>query len=111
MRELYVRTPVSQAEQREIDEEMALLGIKASTPSEQQIEFWDEHQIAVVWWLQVQDLMRYSYGPGIAVCNGLDVLAVKADSELSGTEYSKQDYQKLRLIAHTVTTIFNDRAG
>ena len=111
MRELYVRTPVSHAEQRQIDEEMSLLGINASTDSEPPIEFWDEHQVAITWWLQVQDLMRYSYGPGIAVCEGLDVLAVKADSELSGTEYGKQDYQKLRLIAHTVTTIFNDKAG
>ncbi|AQS38572.1 hypothetical protein Sps_03445 [Shewanella psychrophila] len=111
MRGLYIRTPISQAEQRQFDEEMALLGIKANTISEELFEFWDEHQVAVTWWLQVQDLMRYSYGPGIAICNGLDVLAVKADSELSGTAYSKQDYQKLRLIAHTVTTIFNDKVG
>ncbi len=111
MRELYARTPVSPAEQRQLDEEMALLGIKADTATELQIEFWDEHQAAMTWWLQVQDLMRYSYGAGIAVCEGLDVLAVKADSELSGIEHSKQDYQKLRLIAHTVAAIFNHKVG
>lgn len=111
MRELYARTPVSAAEQGQLNEEMALLGIKANTTTEQQIEFWDEHQTAITWWLQVQDLMRYSYGAGIAVCEGLDVLAVKADSELSGFERSKQDYQKLRLIAHTVTAIFNNKVG
>ena len=111
MRELYARMPISQAEQRQLDEEMALLGIKPNTISEEPIEFWDEHQVAVTWWLQVQDLMRYSYGAGIAICEGLDVLAVKADSDLSGFEHSKQDYQKLRLIAHTVTAIFNYKVG
>lgn len=90
---------------------MSLLGIASTTAPPQTIEFWAEHETAMIWWLQVQDLLRYSYGPGMAICEGLDVQAVKADSELSGIERSGQDYQKLRLIAHTVTAIFNDRVG
>lgn len=80
MRALYLRTPLSQAEQQAIDDEMGLLGIEADEPEAIQVVFWQEHQGALNWWWQVQDLLRYNG----AVCMGLDVLAVKADSELSG---------------------------
>lgn len=42
------------------------------------------------------------------VCEGLDIVAVKADAEMSERQYSKDDYLKLRLIATTVTHIFNE---
>ncbi len=107
MRELYSRTPISAEQQRQLDDETALLGIKTTSTIELEIEFWDEHQGAIEWWLQVQDLMRYSYGAGVAVCEGLDVLAVQADVALAGREVQALDYQKLRLIAQTVASVFN----
>ncbi|MCE9679617.1 hypothetical protein LZP69_10640 [Shewanella sp. AS1] len=101
-----MRTPTSKAEQRQLDKELQLLGIEDKAPEEDApIVFWDEHEAALNWWWQVQDLLRYNE----CVCMGLDVLAVKADSELSGREVSVEDYQKLRLIAHTVTELFNDK--
>lgn len=106
MRELYLRTPTSQAEQRQLDKELQLLGIQDTPPVEDApIVFWDEHKAALDWWWQVQDLLRYNE----YVCMGLDVLAVKADSELSGREVKVEDYHKLRLIAHTVTQLFNEK--
>lgn len=106
MRELYGRTPDSKAQQRELTREMQLLGIKDSAPeTDAPVAFWQEHQAALDWWWQVQDLMRYN----TSVCMGLDVQAVKADSELSGREVTAENYQKLRLIAHTVTDVFNQR--
>ncbi len=88
---------------------MALLGISHQIESEAPIEFWDEHQSAVLWFIQVQDLMRYSYGAGVMVCEGLDVLAVQADANMSGREINKEDYLKLRLIGHTVAQLVNDK--
>ncbi|MEL4300935.1 hypothetical protein ACE02Z_04910 [Shewanella xiamenensis] len=43
------------------------------------------------------------------VCEGLDIVAVKADAEMAERQYSKDDYLKLRLIATTVTHIFNEQ--
>lgn len=96
---------MSQAQQRELQQEMRLLGIEADEIEDIPVVFWQEHQAALNWWWQVQDLMRYNG----AVCMGLDVLAVKADSEMSGREVNVDDYQKLRLIAQTVTEIFNEK--
>lgn len=83
---------------------MAMFGIKQPRQELQGIEFWDCHKIAVEWWLQVQDLMRYEQ----SICIGLDVVAIKADAEMSGREIDKEDYLKLRLIAKTVTDILNE---
>lgn len=100
---MYLRTPASQAEQQELQQEMRLLGIEADKIDDIQVVFWQEHQAALNWWWQVQDLMRYQD----CVCLGLDVTAVKADSDLSGREVVSEDYQKLKLIAHTVTEALN----
>ena len=83
---------------------MALLGIQQEKQLEKSIEFWDCHQTAIEWWLQIQDLLRYQQ----QVCLGLDVVAVKADAEMRELEYTKEDYLQLRLIAKTVTEIFNE---
>lgn len=104
---MYLRTPASKAQQQQLQQEMHLLGIEAESVDDNPIEFWAEHQTALNWWWQVQDLMRYNG----AVCMGLDVLAVKADSELSGRKVNQEDYLKLRLIAQTVTELVNDKLG
>ncbi len=92
-----------------MDDEMRLLNI---TPDASvnigPIEFWAEHENAIVWWLQVQDLLRYSHNQ-ITVCEGLDVVAVQADVVMSGRQVDPVDYQKLRLIGHTVTSLFNEQ--
>ena len=100
---MYLRTPASKAQQQQLEQQKINQAIQNYSP----IEFWCEHQTALNWWWQVQDLMRYNG----AVCMGLDVLAVKADSELSGREVSQEDYLKLRLIAQTVTELVNDKLG
>lgn len=43
------------------------------------------------------------------ICEGLDIVAVKADAEMAERKYSKDDYLRLRLIANTVTHIFNEQ--
>ena len=105
MRQLYQRTPTNKQQQAELDNEMVQLGIVDAPMDNENIVFWQEHEIAITWWLQVQDLMRYN-GP---VCEGLDVIALQADSQMSGREIDAMDYQKLRLIAQTVTGLLNDR--
>lgn len=108
MRELYSRTPeLSESEQRELDAEIAAFGIVGQEDEEPEppVVFWDEHRAAIEWWLQVQDLLRWQ-GP---ICEGLDVMAVKADSEMAGRTIVSEDYQRLRLIAATVKTVFNER--
>ncbi len=85
---------------------MALFGIKQAAPEVKSIEFWDCHQGAVDWWIQVQDLMRYQE----RFCLGLDIVAIKADADMSGREFEKDDYLKLRIIAQTVTKILNEEA-
>lgn len=110
MRAWYLRTPLSHAEQQAINEEMALLGIHHPLEREQPIEFWEEHQGAVEWFMQVQDLMRYGYGAGVMVCEGLDVLAVQADANMSGREINQDDYVKLRLMGHTLAQLINAKS-
>ncbi|NKF51362.1 hypothetical protein G3R49_12420 [Shewanella sp. WXL01] len=89
---------------------MAKLGVTPPVAKEPEpFEFWDEHQSAVEWFIQVQDLMRYQYGAGIAICEGLDVLAVKADAEMSGREFEAEDYLKLRLIGNEVARLTNEK--
>ncbi len=83
-----------------------MLGVTCRKEAEPEpVVFWDEHRSAIEWWLQVQDLLRWQ-GP---VCEGLDVNAVKADAEMSGRTINADDYHRLKLISHTVKTLFNDR--
>lgn len=107
VRQLYARPQSSATEQQQLQTEMRLLGIETTaTIADSPVAFWQEHKAALDWWWQVQDLLRYNG----AVCMGLDVPAVKADAEMSGREINQEDYQKLRLIAHTVIAVFNDRS-
>ncbi|QUN06429.1 hypothetical protein KDN34_02905 [Shewanella yunxiaonensis] len=108
MRELYSRAPeLSESEQRELDAEIAGFGIVGQEEEEPEppIVFWDEHKAAIEWWLQVQDMLRWQ-GP---ICEGLDISAVKADAEMAERQFIAEDYRRLRLIANTVKSLFNDR--
>lgn len=92
-----------------MDDEMRLLNITPDAPANNNpIAFWAEHENAIVWWLQVQDLLRYSHNQ-ITICEGLDVVAVQADVAMSGRQVDPVDYQKLRLIGHTVTGLINEK--
>ncbi|WP_299001730.1 hypothetical protein [uncultured Shewanella sp.] len=96
-------------EQQAMDDEMRLLNITPDIPAKHDpIAFWSEHETALIWWLQVQDLMRYSHNQ-ITICEGLDVVAVQADVAMSGRQVDSTDYQKLRLIGHTVTGLINEK--
>ncbi|WP_299494953.1 hypothetical protein [uncultured Shewanella sp.] len=109
MRELYARPQLNSKEQQAVDDEMRLLNITSDAPVNiGPIEFWSEHETALMWWLQVQDLMRYSHNQ-MTVCEGLDVMAVQADVAMSGRKVNAVDYQKLRLIGHTVTGLINEQ--
>lgn len=103
---MYARNPLTDKEQRELDDDLKALGIEADIEDDApEVLFWDEHQSALVWWCQVAELMRWQG----RVCEGLDIVAVKADAEMAERQYSKDDYLKLRLIATTVTHIFNEQ--
>lgn len=69
-------------------------------------ELWPDNKVAVDWWLQVSDLMRWNG----SACLGLDVVAVQANCQLSGCQPPAEVYQQLRLFARCVAEEFNYRA-
>lgn len=102
---MYRHPPETPQQRAERQQEMAALGIADAAPAPEPVVFWQEHEAALIWWLQVQDLMRWT-GP---VCEGLDLAQVQADIRLSGRAYSDEDYARLRLISRVVADCFNQR--
>lgn len=103
---MYARNPLNDREQHELDNDLKALGIEAQPEDGiEEVLFWEEHHSAIEWWCQVAELMRWQG----RICEGLDIVAVKADAEMAERKYSKDDYLRLRLIANTVTHIFNEQ--
>ncbi|WP_087022401.1 hypothetical protein [Thaumasiovibrio subtropicus] len=69
------------------------------------IELWQENATALEWWLSLPQFLRWHNG----ICLGMDVQAVAADLQLSQRSYSPDDYDRLKVIAATVTESVNLR--
>ncbi|GLX86376.1 hypothetical protein tloyanaT_26290 [Thalassotalea loyana] len=68
-------------------------------------ELLSENLDTFMWFTQVDDLLKYQNG----VCLGLDVLAVKADCEMSQREVTPTQYKHLRAMASAVAHKLNER--
>lgn len=69
------------------------------------LELLPENEAAFYWFLDVDDLWVYSEGFRIS----LDIQAALADAQLSGREYKKQDYHKLRVLSRQVVATIAER--
>lgn len=58
----------------------------------------------VIWFNDVCDLMRF-HPEG--ACLGLDLLQVKADSEMAEREYTKQEFKGLRVMSKAAARTMN----
>ena len=100
-------TPRGQAE---LEEDLAAWGVDQSPEPEAELfEVWKEHQEALLWWLQGGAQLKFHSSPNGSVCTGLDVVALKADAELSGRTVDPQDYRRIQLIARMVAEHLNQQ--
>lgn len=74
---------------------------------DRELELLPENITAFYWFLDVDDLWIYTQGIRVA----LDVSAVLADATASERKYTKQDYQKLRILSRHVVSILSERAS
>jgi len=70
----------------------------------QVVEVLPQNWPIVSWWCEVSDLMRYSQN---GACLGLDLLQVKAESELSSRQYKKEEFNGLRVMSKEVSKRVN----
>ncbi|WP_243033013.1 hypothetical protein [Vibrio cincinnatiensis] len=103
----FLRAPaVSLLDDEEWQAEKALWGLESDDEEEEElIPIWDENWDVVMWWLSIPSFLKWNFNR----CVGMDVMAVKADAEMSSREINPADYQKLKVIARTVTEEFNER--
>ncbi|WP_192954732.1 DUF1799 domain-containing protein [Gallaecimonas mangrovi] len=92
-----------------MEREAAAFGVPLEEEENPDIEVWDEHRDALTWWFEIKDLLRWTPSPIGAYCEGLDVPAVECDARMRGRAINPNDYAKVRLIAATVATYFNER--
>lgn len=71
----------------------------------QAYEVLEENWQALGWFLDVDDLFVTSNG----WVRGLDIVAIKADAELSQREYTPADYEKLRILGRTAAHELNNK--
>ena len=71
---------------------------------EQVIEILPINWPIVLWFNEVCDLMHFTAN---GVCLGLDLVQVKAESELSQRTFNKNEFDGLRLMSKTVAKIIN----
>lgn len=86
---------------------MALWGIAEDNNEEldEFIQIWPENWEAITWWVTIPSFLKWNMNH----CMGMDVMAVRADAEMSGREINPDDYHRLKLIARTVTEELNGR--
>lgn len=92
-----------------MEREAAAFGVPLEAEESPDIEVWDEHRDALNWWFEIKDLLRWTPSPIGPYCEGLDVPAVECDARMRGKAFTPTDYAKVRLIAATVATHFNER--
>ncbi|EJL6724395.1 DUF1799 domain-containing protein [Vibrio alginolyticus] len=106
MRTLMRRRNATKRDEDSWEEELALWGVQdVKDAHDEPIEIWEEHLEVVQWWISIPGFLKFN---GTA-CLGMDVLAVKADMELSDSTYSPEQYQKLKVIARTLAEELNQR--
>lgn len=100
--------PLTLSHQAELDEDLAAWGVEqAPEPIQEFFDVWEEHQEALLWWCQGGAQLRYFSTPDGIRCQGLDVVALKADAELSGRTVKPEDYERIQQIARQVTEHLN----
>lgn len=98
-------TPRGQAE---LDDDLAAWGIESPPePQSEVFDVWEEHKEALLWWCNGGSQLKFNTGPHGTVCTGLDVVALKADAELSGRQVDPDDYNRMKLIALHVAEHLN----
>jgi hypothetical protein len=65
----------------------------------------DENWEALKWFLEVSDQFNYTQG----VCVGANLVGVKADAEMSGRQYTPEQYDKLRKLMRFAVRELNAR--
>jgi hypothetical protein len=104
--------PVTVRGQAELEEDLAAWGIsEAPEPPEENVEVWDEHREALLWWCQGGGQLKFQASSNGSICMGLDVVALRADAELSGRTVKPEDYSRLQHIARQVAEHLNSRSG
>lgn len=71
----------------------------------QHFEVLEANWPALEWFLEVDDLFKTDQ----CVVIGLDVLAIKADAEMSGRQISPEVYTKLRILGRVATAELNKK--
>ncbi|MBY8232368.1 hypothetical protein [Vibrio fluvialis] len=107
MRAVLRQTAPTRLDDEEWQAEKALWGIETLTdePEDHAISVWKENWDAITWWLSIPGFLKWNFNR----CIGMDVMAVKADAEMSHRDINPDDYQKLKVIARTVTEELNGR--
>jgi len=59
----------------------------------------------VIWFNQVCDLMRYRASDG--ACLGLDLIQVKTESDMSERQYTKAQFEGLRIMSKSAARTIN----
>ncbi len=99
------RRAASEKEQEDWEQELAFWGINDEQEQQSDIELWEENLNAWQWFLSVPSFLKWNNN----VCLGMDILAVQADAQLAGLDTNPSDYQKLKVIARTLTEELNSR--
>lgn len=98
-------TAATQQDVEDWEKEMALWGISdPSDPLDETIGVWPENWEAMNWWLSIPSFLVWNFSH----CVGMNVLAVKADAEMSGRDIVPDDYRRLKIIARTLTEELNN---
>jgi hypothetical protein len=58
----------------------------------------------VVWFNEICDLMRYRHD---GACLGLDLVQVKTESEMSERNYTKDEFNGLRVMSKAAASVIN----
>ncbi|SHO58800.1 hypothetical protein [Vibrio quintilis] len=100
------RGAATPADDADWQQELAAWGIdEPDTERETFIPVWPENWPVVQWWLSIPGFLKFNQN----ACLGMDVLAVKADAELSQRTIEPDDYRKLKTIARTLAEELNRR--
>lgn len=97
------RRTATQKETEEWQQELANWGVSEPESNDEPPPLWQENWPAIEWWLSIPGFLKFNQH----VCLGMDVIAVKADAELSGRETMPVQYQKLKVIARTIAEELN----
>ncbi|WP_330925286.1 hypothetical protein [Candidatus Sororendozoicomonas aggregata] len=98
-------------DQQALADDLAAWGVTDDPqPQPDTVEVWEEHREALLWWFSGGAQLKWLATAGGMVCQGLDVVALRADATLSGRDVTPEDYQRMRLIATVVAETLNQQA-